>query len=109
VMGRLNGTNAHDYHYGNTLLYNAGWASPFRHGVRLLVQLNGRTAERDRIEADTEGANTGGTVVYASPGLRWQTGFGIDVEGAVQIPMIESLYGIQDEHVTARIAFSLGR
>jgi len=77
--------------------------------VRLLVQLNGRTAERDRIEADTEGANTGGTVVYASPGLRWQTGFGIDVEGAVQIPMIESLYGIQDEHVTARIAFSLGR
>jgi hypothetical protein len=109
VMGRLNGTNAHDYHYGNALLYNAGWASPFRHGVRLLVQLNGRTAERDRIEADTEGANTGGTVVYASPGLRWQTGFGIDVEGAVQIPMIESLYGIQDEHVTARIAFSLGR
>jgi hypothetical protein len=109
VIGRLNGTNAHDYRYGNALLFNAGYTSPFKHGLRLLAQINGRTAERDQVETGTLDANTGGTVVYVSPGLRWQTGLGIDVEGAVQIPALESLYGIQDEHVTARLAFSLGR
>ena len=38
VSGRVNGTNAHDYRYGNVLLYNAGYTSPARHGVRLLAQ-----------------------------------------------------------------------
>ena len=27
MLGRVNGTNAPGYHYGNTLPYNAGWAS----------------------------------------------------------------------------------
>ena len=51
----------------------------------------------------------GGTVVYLSPGARWQTGLGLDLEGAVQIPVVESLYGVQDEHATARVALSMSR
>jgi len=109
ILGRLNGTNSHDYRYGNVLLFNAGYASPAQHGVRLLAQINGRSASRDRLDAGTAGENTGGTVVYLSPGARWRTGLGPDIEGAVQIPVVENLRGEQDEHTTARIAVSLSR
>jgi len=109
VLGRANGTNSHDYRYGDVLLFNAGYTSPARRGVRLLAQVNGRSAERDQIEDGTVGVNTGGTVVYLSPGARWQTGSGIDVEGVIQIPVVENLFGEQDEHATARIALSLSR
>jgi hypothetical protein len=44
-----------------------------------------------------------------SPGARWRTGVGLDLEGAVQFPVVESLFGIQDEHTTGRIALSLSR
>jgi hypothetical protein len=109
VLGRVNGTNSHDYRYGNVLLFNAGYTSPAQHGVRLLAQVNGRSAKRDQLEEGTVGENTGGTVVYLSPGARWQTGLGLDIDGAVQIPVVENLFGEQDEHATGRIALSLSR
>jgi hypothetical protein len=109
VMGRVNSTNAHDYRYGNTLLYNAGYRSREWKGVRLLAQVNGRSAERDQLENGTIGEHTGGTVVYAAPGLRWITGVGLTVEGLVQVPFIENLYGIQDEHTTGRLTVSYTR
>jgi hypothetical protein len=109
VLGRVNGTNSHHYRYGNVMLFNAGYTSPARHGVRLLAQVNGRSAKRDRLEDATFGVNTGGTVAYLSPGARWQTGLGLDIEGAVQIPVVENLFGQQDEHTTGRIAVSLSR
>lgn len=109
ILGRLNGTNSRDYRYGNVLLFNAGYTSPAQHGVRLLAQINGRRAKRDRLEDGMAGENTGGTVVYLSPGARWRTGLGPDIEGAVQIPVVENLFGEQDEHTTARIAVSLSR
>ena len=86
-----------------------GCTSRAQHGVRLLAQVNGRSAKRDRLEDRTLGENTGGTVVYLSPGARWQTGLGLDIEGAVQIPVVENLFGEQDEHTTGRIAVSLSR
>ena len=109
VLGRVNGTNAHGYHYGNTLLYNAGWASRDRAGWQMLLQMNGRSAGRDQTEDGTLDENSGGTVLYLAPGARWQGAQGLALEAAVQIPVLESLYGVQDEHATARIAISLGR
>jgi hypothetical protein len=109
VLGRVNGKNSHDYRYGDVLLFNAGYTTPARRGVRLVAQVNGRSAERDQLEDGTIGENTGGTVVYLSPGARWQTGLGLDIEGAVQVPVVESLFGDQDEHTTGRVALSLSR
>ena len=109
VMGRVNGTNAHDYHYGNTLLYNAGYTSREWKGVRLLAQVNGRSAKQDQLEENVTGEHTGGTVIYAAPGLRWVTGVGLTVEGLVQVPFVENLYGIQDEHTTGRFSISYTR
>ena len=103
VVGRVNGTNAHGYHYGNVVLYNAGFTSRSRNGIRLMLQLNGRSAGKDRLEDGTMGENTGGTAVYAAPGIRWVSSLGLGLEAAVQIPAIQALYGVQTEHTTARL------
>lgn len=107
TLGRLNGTNVHGYHYGDVLLYNAGFTSLSRHGVRILLQVNGRSAAMDQLEGGIPGENTGGTVIYAAPGARWVTSYGLVLEGAVQIPFAQALYGVQTEHTTARLSVGL--
>jgi hypothetical protein len=109
VLGRASTTSAHGYRYGRALLYNAGLITKESHGLRLLAQVNGRVAAKDRLEDGTIGQNTGGSVTYLSPGLRWTTGLGLGLEGAVQIPVAESLFGVQDEHTTARLTLTLAR
>ena len=109
VLGRFNDAGAHGYRYGSALLYNAGFTSKPWGGVRLLAQVNGRVAKRDRLEDGTLGENTGGAVTYLSPGLRWSGALGLAIEGAVQLPVIESLYGDQTEHTTARLTISMAR
>jgi hypothetical protein len=107
ILGRLNGENSHGYHYGDALLYNAGFVSrPWRR-VQGLIQINGRSAERDRETPDVFDENSGGTVTYAAPGLRWDTGIGLAAEGQVQIPFQQSLHGEQTEHATARLMLSV--
>lgn len=103
VVGRVNGTNAHGYHYGNTVLYNAGFTSRSRNGLRLMLQINGRSAGKDRLEDGSMGENTGGTVVYAAPGIRWVSSLGLGLEAAVQVPALQALFGDQTEHTTARL------
>src|SRR4029079_809466 len=109
AMGRWNGTNQHGYQYGHAFLANLGYTSPPKNGWQLLGQFNGRWADRDRTEDGDLDPNTGGTVVYFAPALRWVGGNALGVEASAQFPVIESLYGIQDEHTTARIAVSMGR
>lgn len=109
VIDRASGESRHGYRYGNALLYNAGVSSREIGGWQLLAQLNGRTAARDRLEDQSLGENTGGTVLYLTPGARWRGPQGVTLEGAVQIPVLESLNGVQDEHATARLALSMGR
>ena len=103
---RWNGTSAHGYHYGTTALFNAGLTHRFGGNWQGMLQLNGRTAERDQLEGGGTGENTGGTVLYVAPGARWLGFAGLALEAAVQIPVVESLYGVQDEHATARFALS---
>jgi hypothetical protein len=109
VLGRINGTNAHGYRYGNVLLYNAGFTSGGWRGAQLLVQINGRSARQDRLEDGTLGENTGGAVTYAAPGIRWRSGVGLIAEAAVQVPVVQALYGEQKEHTTARMMLSFDR
>jgi len=104
VLGRLNGTNTHGYHYGNALLYNAGWARTLGPTWQASLELNGRTAERDRTEDGTSDPHSGGTVLYASPGVRWLTTSRVALDLLVQIPVAQALYGVQHEKTTARFA-----
>lgn len=106
LLDRINGRSSHGYRYGSSILYNVGITTREWKGVQLIGQLNGRSATRDRLENGSMGMNTGGTVLYAAPGVRWQSGIGVSLEAAVQIPVLQSLYGDQAEHVTVRIMLS---
>ena len=66
-------------------------------------------AKKDRLEDGTMGENTGGTVTYLAPGLRWSSPLGPTVEGSVQFPVAQSLYGEQTEHATGRLTLSISR
>ena len=109
VLNRISGTSAHGYRYGRAVLYNAGFTSHAWNGVQLLAQVNGRWAARDRLEDGSVGLNTGGLVTYAVPGIRWSIGTGVRVEGAIQVPVTQRLYGDQLEHATGRLSLSMSR
>jgi hypothetical protein len=109
VLSRISGTSAHGYRYGEAVLYNAGFTSYRWNGVQLLAQVNGRWAARDRLEDGNVGENTGGLVTYAAPGIRWSIGSGVGVEGALQLPVTQRLYGFQREHATGRVSISMNR
>jgi hypothetical protein len=106
---RVNAVNLANYRYGNALLYNAGFARRLGSVLELLLQANGRVAQQDRLEDGTLGENTGGSVVYASPALRWFVGAGLLLEAGAQFPFTSILHGDQQEHATARFALSLAR
>jgi hypothetical protein len=108
VLARVNFQGPH-YRYGNALLFNAGLLGPLWGGWRGIAQLNGRTAAHDLEEGGEPAPNTGGTVLYATPGLKWQGVLGVGVEALVQIPVFQSLQGIQHENTTARLGLSLDR
>lgn len=109
VLNRISGTSAHGYRYGRTVLYNAGFTSHTWKGVQLLAQVNGRWAARDRLEDGRVGENTGGLVAYAVPGMRWRIVPGVTMEGAVQVPVRQRLYGDQSERATGRLSLSRSR
>jgi len=48
-------------------------------------------------------------VTYAVPGIRWSIGPGMGVEGAIQVPVTQRLYGDQLEHTTGRVSLSMSR
>jgi hypothetical protein len=109
VLNRISGTSAHGYRYGKAVLYNAGFTSHTWKGVQFLAQVNGRWAARDRLEDGNVGENTGGLVAYAAPGMRWLIGSGLGLEGAIQVPVSQRLYGDQREHATGRVSLSMSR
>jgi hypothetical protein len=109
VLNRISGTSAHGYRYGKAILYNAGFTSHSWKGVQVLAQVNGRWAARDRLENGNIGENTGGLVTYAAPSMRWLIGSGLGLEGAIQVPVSQRLYGDQREHATGRVSLSMSR
>jgi hypothetical protein len=107
VLGRVNGANSHGYRYGNAVLVNAGFARALGSAWQATVEINGRTAARDRTEDGTRDPNSGGTVFYLAPGMRWSGPRGLAIEASVQAPIVQALYGVQTEHLTARAGLVL--
>ncbi len=84
------------YRLGNELQVNAGGGYPVLHGLDLLLQVNSRFRAKDRIEEEPEEeAFTGGTYVYASPGLRFSFGNRAAAYALVQLPLYQHVNGIQ--------------
>lgn len=102
---RRNGSGREGYRVGDELQLNAGTALPLTHSLELLLQANARRRSRDVVPEDaTESLFTGGTVVFASPGLRYSRGAGA-LYGVVQIPVVQRVNAIQ---LTSRANLVLG-
>jgi hypothetical protein len=106
---RVHSENSEHYRYGSAFLYNAGFARRVGSVLELSLQLNGRAAQQDQLSAGILAQNTGGSVLYVAPIVRWFAGPGVLLEAGAQFPIASAPIGIQEEHATARLAVSLAR
>jgi hypothetical protein len=98
---QTNGTNDHDFSYGNVFRFNAATQRGLSKSLDAIAEINGRTADYDT-EGTATDPNSGGTIVYFSPGLRLRLGSALSLRSQVQIPVIKSLHGEQNEKVNVR-------
>lgn len=104
LIAKLN-SEANDYRFGNTLRFDIGGhyrVYPARYErfdqttVNLVAELNGIWAGRDRLGGSRVAAS-GGTKLFATPGLQVIVSENLLFEGAVQIPVLMDLNGSQLE------------
>ena len=103
ALYRVNGTNDYGYHYGNTLMLNAGYARTLSPTWEAALELNARSATRDETEDGSDDPNSGGSLLYVAPSVRYSLGMSTSVQFLVQVPIVQDLYGDQTEHTTARL------
>ncbi len=99
--------------FGNSFSYNLAlgyrlipavyetYPSPQLNGF---IEINGTTSNRDRL-AGKEVENSGGTVVFLSPGLQYVGGRRWLIEAAFQFPVVHELHGTR---LTTQWSFFLG-
>jgi hypothetical protein len=104
VLGRANGTNDQDFRYGNVVLFNVGYARALPSSWQAALELNGRAAERDEIGDGEQDPNSGGTLLYAAPSVRWSGLGAVAFDLLLQIPVAKNLNGTQTEKTTGRLA-----
>lgn len=96
VTGRFNGYGTEDYRIGPEA--QAHLASEYPIGTRfsLLGQANFRLRGKDDVaESGVEEQDTGGSVLYLSPGVRFAVSPGTSIYSLVQIPAYQRVNGIQ--------------
>jgi hypothetical protein len=106
VQQRLPGGNDLGYRYGEISLANFAYEHKLSEKLDSVIELNYRRSGRDRIDDNgTYDPDTGGKIVYLTPRILVNAG-GIVVRFAAQIPVVESLHGIQDEKPVYNVGFT---
>ena len=93
LSGKIN-SEAKDFHFGNALLYDLylayqtypKWPTPPAQ-LNFSVEFNGRTVADNEVEGRT--LNTGGTVLFISPGIQYIVTENLLFETGVQIPIVK--------------------
>jgi hypothetical protein len=101
-----NSTGTDGWRFGNTLVASIGTSYQFTRRTSLLLQLNGRF--QGFADVGTTGEpreNTGGTWIFASPGLSVQLNDAFAAYSYVQFPVYQNVHGIQQ---TARLNLRFG-
>jgi hypothetical protein len=106
VYRRFTGTNSFAYRYGEVWLYNLGLQQRLSSALMGTVQLDGRYASKDTQDGRYV-ENTGGSVLYLTPGIRVRVTPRASLIANVQIPVWENLYGVQSEKVVLNTGVSL--
>jgi hypothetical protein len=103
---RLPGANDFGYRYGDISLLNFAYERELTTNLDSVLELNYRHAGRDRVDdAGNYDPDTGGTILYLTPRVLVNVG-GVVVRFAAQIPVSESLYGVQNEKPVYNIGFT---
>jgi len=95
------GANNRNFRYGNVFRFNVATQHQLSNRFDLIAEINGRAASFDKEGISTE-PHSGGTVVYFSPGLRFNFIRAFAFRGQAQIPVVEKLHGVQDEKTNLR-------
>lgn len=104
LIGKIN-SEANDYRFGNELRADVGGEyriHPARYErfdqltVNLIAELNGNWAGRDRLDGDPV-SDSGGSKLFATPGVQVILNRYFLLEAAVQIPVVMDLNGDQLE------------
>lgn len=96
VTGRYNGFGTEDYRIGPEVQAHLGTEYPLMRSMSLLAQANLRIRGQD--DVGSSGVNeedTGGTMVFLSPGVRAAVSHAASVYALVQIPVYQRVNGIQ--------------
>jgi hypothetical protein len=103
---RENGLGTRDYRRGRELQLNAGTEYPLTKSIHFLAQINSRTLSRDDVGSTGENRNlTGGSFIFASPGVRVLFERHFSLYGFVQLPLYQRVNGLQ---LTARANYLAG-
>jgi len=106
VLGRVNGRNDFDYRYGSGVFANLAYERRLVKWLNGVVELNYRWAAKDEVASGEQDPNTGGSVLYLSPRVIVKIQNGLYFRVAVQIPVAQGLYGIQDEKTNVLAGFT---
>jgi hypothetical protein len=106
VQRRLPGANDFGYQYGDISLLNFAYERKLTANLDSVLELNYRHAGRDRVDdSGSYDPNTGGSILYLTPRVLVNVG-GVVLRFAAQIPVSESLYGVQDEKPVYNVGFT---
>jgi len=113
AMARWNGRGTDGYRMGNEWHTSLSTSYELGRGVSLLAQANAVFHSRDEVgNTDAEPHHTGGTSVFATPGLRLELPGGSSVYGYWQVRAYERTNGPQlvaPSHLILGASFGLGR
>jgi hypothetical protein len=99
VLGRTNGRNDAGYRYGRVMLANVGYERKLGGRFNAILESNYRLAAMDEPAVGETDDNTGGSVLYLSPRLLFKITSTLFLRAGVQVPIVKSLKGDQDEKV----------
>jgi hypothetical protein len=96
VTGKWNGYGTEDYRVGPEAQFHLASEYPISTRFALLGQANFRVRGKDDVAASgVEEQDTGGSVLYLSPGVRVAVSPGASIYGLVQLPAYQRVNGIQ--------------
>ena len=96
ITYQANGKGTEDYRFGNALFLNVGTAYQFVNRASLLFQMNGRFQGFSDVGTTGEfRENTGGTWIFASPGLSVRLVNELSAHVFAQFPVYQNVNGIQ--------------
>jgi hypothetical protein len=96
---RETGRNDFGYRYGSALLVNVAYEHKLGTRWDAVIEMNYRDAAYDEMDGSgTPDADTGGSMVYATPRILVDAGDGWVLRGSAQLPLSQSgLHGVQHE------------